>query len=290
MICLTDTQAFPKNNARPLSFFEDSTMKIMVHGSEVNYEVRGDSEAPVILLSHALATNLSLWDPQMDVLSGAFRVLRYDTLGHGGTAAPSGPYTLDQLAEQAGGLLDVLGVAQVHFLGISLGGMIGQTLALARPRLFASLILCGSSSRIPAEAQPLWQERISIAESEGMEPLIEPTISRWFTPPFRQARPEIIEKVRGWIRATTPPGYAACCRAIATLDLTERIPTIKVPTLIVAGEEDQGTPVTASRTIKERIAGSELVIIPAASHLSNLEQPDVFNRSITSFLDQIAGA
>ncbi len=264
-------------------------MKIMVNGSEVNYEFQGPSEAPVILLSHALATNLTLWEPQMNVLSRGFRVLRYDTLGHGGTAAPRGPYTLDQLAGQAGGLLDTLGIERVHFLGISMGGMIGQTLALARPQLLRSLILCDSSSRIPAEAQPLWKERIKIAESEGMEPLIEPTIGRWFTPPFRQTRPEIIERVRGWIRATMTIGYAASCRAIAALDLTERIAAIQVPTLIVVGEEDQGTPVAMSRAMHERIAGSVLAIIPSASHLSNMEQPDEFNRSVSSFLDGIVG-
>jgi len=264
-------------------------MKIMVNGIEVNYDIQGPQEAPVILLSHSLATNLNLWEPQAKVLSRDFRVLRYDALGHGGTAAPRGPFTLDQLAAQAGSLLDALGIARVHFLGISMGGMIGQTLALARPQLLTSLILCNTSSRIPAEAQPLWQERIKIAESEGMEPLVEPTIGRWFTPPFRQAQPEIIEQVRGWVRSTAPLGYAACCRAISALDLMERIPAIHVPTLIVAGEEDQGTPAAMARAINERIAGSELVMIPAASHLANLEQPDAFNRSLSSFLDRIAG-
>ncbi len=265
-------------------------MKIMVDGIEVNYELQGPSEAPVILLSHALATNLALWEPQTSVLSRRFRVLRYDTLGHGGTAAPRGPYTLDQLAAQAAGLLHAVGIGRVHFLGISMGGMIGQTLALAKPQLLMSLILCGSSSRVPAEAQPLWKERIRIAESDGMEPLVEPTINRWFTPPFREAQPTLVEKVRSWIRATKPRGYSACCQAIAALDLMDRLPDIKIPTLIVAGEQDQGTPVASLRITNEKIAGSELVIIPSASHLSNLEQPESFNRSITAFLNRVAGS
>jgi len=264
-------------------------MKIMVNGNEINYDIQGPPEAPVILLSHALATNLNLWEPQTRILSRGFRVLRYDTLGHGATGTPPVPFTLDLLAGQAGGLLDALGIARAHFLGISMGGMIGQTLALARPHLLMSLILCNSSSRIPAEAQPLWKERIKIAESEGMEPLVEPTIGRWFTPPFRQAHPEIMDRVRGWIRATSPPGYAACCHAIAALDLMERIQAIKVPTLVIAGEEDPGSPAAMSRLINERIVGSELFMIPAASHLANLEQPDVFNGSVSSFLERIAG-
>jgi 3-oxoadipate enol-lactonase len=264
-------------------------MKIAVNGNEVNYEFDGPASAPVIMLSHALATSLKVWEPQMEALVRGFRVLRYDTLGHGGTSIPRGPYTLEQLAGQAGGLLDALKIEQVHFLGLSMGGMIAQTLALLRPRLLLSLTLCGSSSRIPAEAQPLWQERIKIAESEGMEPLVEPTIGRWFTPPFRQAHPDIIERVRGMIRGTAPQGYSACCHAIAALNLTERIRAIKVPTLVLVGGEDQGTPVVMSRAIHEQIAGSEMIVIPSASHLSNTEQPEAFNRAVTSLLDRVAG-
>jgi 3-oxoadipate enol-lactonase len=264
-------------------------MKIEVNGDEVNYEFVGPASAPVIMLSHSLATSLKVWEPQMATLVRDFRVLRYDALGHGGTSVPHGPYTLEQLAGQAGGLLDALKIDRVHFLGLSMGGMISQTLALLRPRLLISQVLCGSSSRTPAEAQPLWQERIKIAESEGMEPLVEPTIGRWFTPPFRQAHPEIIEGVRGMIRATAPQGYSACCHAIAALDLTERIHAIKVPTLILAGAEDPGMPPAISRAIHEQIAGSEMVVIPSASHLSNTEQPEAFNRAVTSFLDRLAG-
>lgn len=171
-----------------------------------------------------------------------------------------------------------------------MGGMIGQTLALARPQLLASLLLCDTSSRIPPEAQPLWQERIRIVASEGMEPLVEPTIARWFTPPFRASRPDVVERVRGMIRGTPPLGYSACCHAIAALNLTARLHDIKVPTLILVGEEDQGAPVAMSRTIHEQIVGSQLAILPSASHLSNMEQPDAFNRSVTSFLSRISQA
>jgi 3-oxoadipate enol-lactonase len=264
-------------------------MKIMIDGNRVNYEMDGPTSAPVVMLSHALATNLSLWDPQTEVLARDFRVLRYDTLGHGSSSAPPGPYSLDQLARQAAGLLDALGIARVHFLGLSMGGMIAQALALIRPQSVTSLLLCDTSSRIPPEAQTLWQERIRIAESEGMEPLVEPTVARWFTAPFRAAHPDVIERVRGMIRGTSPSGCAACCRAIAALDLTDRLQAIQAPALVIVGEEDQGTPVAMSRTIHERIAGSEMVILPSASHLSNVEQPQAFNRAVTAFLGRVAG-
>ncbi|MBZ5499224.1 MAG: 3-oxoadipate enol-lactonase [Acidobacteriia bacterium] len=262
-------------------------MKITVHGNQVNYRLDGPPSAPVIMLSHSLATNLTAWDPQVDALTRSFRVLCYDTLGHGGTDVRPGPYTLDQLAGQAGGLLDALGIERVHFLGLSMGGMIGQTLALMRPQSLTSLILCGASSRIPPEAQPLWQERIKIAESEGMAPLIEPTIGRWFTPSFRATHAEVVERVRGMIRATSPLGYSACCHAIAALNLTARIHTIRIPTLLIVGEQDQGMPVAVSRAIHDEIAGSELVILPSASHLSNLEQTVAFNLAVTSYLDRL---
>jgi 3-oxoadipate enol-lactonase len=262
-------------------------MKITANGISVNYTLDGPASAPVVTLSHSLATDLSMWDPQMKALTARHRVLRYDTRGHGGTDAPAGAYTLEQLAEDARALLRALGVARTHWIGLSMGGMIGQTLALAAPDLFLSLSLCDTSSRVPAEAKPLWQERIKTAETQGMEPLVEPTIGRWFTAPFREQRKDVVDRVRAMIRATNPRGYAGCCHAISALDLTDRIGAIKVPTLVVVGEEDQGTPVAASRAIQERIAGSRLEILPSAAHLANVEQPDAFTTAVTSFLARL---
>jgi hypothetical protein len=165
-----------------------------------------------------------------------------------------------------------------------MGGMIGQTLALKAPQVFASLSLCDTSSRIPAEARPAWQERIRTAESQGMEPLVEPTLARWFTEPFRDKRKDVVGKVAAMIRSTPPAGYAGCCHAISALDLTDRISAIKVPTIAIVGEDDPGTPVAAHKVIHERIAGSRLEIIPKAAHLSNMEQPDLFNKALTGFL------
>ena len=263
-------------------------MKITANGITMHYTLDGPASAPVVTLSHSLAADVTMWDPQMPALTSRYRVLRYDTRGHGGTDAPANAYTLGQLAEDARALLSALGIHRTHWIGLSMGGMIGQTLALSAPGLFASLSLCDTSSRVPAEAKPLWGERIKTAETQGMEPVVEPTIGRWFTAPFIAARKDVVDGVRAMIRATKPAGYAGCCHAISALDLTDKIAAIKLPTLIVVGEEDQGTPVAASRVMNEKNAGSELVVLKSASHLSNLEQPEEFTRAITTFLSRVA--
>ena len=263
-------------------------MKITANGISMNYTLEGPAQAPALIMSHSLATDLSMWDPTLPALTGKFRVLRYDTRGHGGTDAPTGAYTLDQLADDAKALLGALGIARAHWVGLSMGGMIGQTLALKAPDLFLSLSLCDTSSRIPAEAKPLWQERIKTAETQGMEPLVESTLSRWFTEPFRKSRKDVIDKVAKMIRTTPPAGYAGCCHAISALDLTDRISAIKTPTIAIVGEDDPGTPVAAHKVIHEKIAGSRLEIIPKAAHLANMEQPEAFNRALTSFLNPLA--
>jgi 3-oxoadipate enol-lactonase len=259
-------------------------MKVTANGIAINYTLEGPANAPVVTMSHSLATDLSMWDPTVPALKDRFRVLRYETRGHGQTDAPKGAYTLDQLADDALGLLKALGIERTHWVGLSMGGMIGQTLALKAPHVFASLSLCDTSSRIPAEAKATWQDRIRTAESQGMEPLVEPTLSRWFTEPFRQSRKDVVGKVAAMIRHTPPAGYAGCCHAISALDLTDRIHAIKMPTIAIVGEDDPGTPVAAHKVIHERIAGSRLEIIPKAAHLANMEQPEAFNKALTGFL------
>ena len=262
-------------------------MKITANGISMNYTLDGPASAPVVTLSHSLATDLSMWDPQMKALTAKYRVLRYDTRGHGATDAPAGAYTLAQLAEDARALLQALGIAKTHWIGLSMGGMIGQTLALKSPELFLSLSLCDTSSRVPAEARPLWQDRIKTAQTQGMEPLVEGTIGRWFTAPFREQHKDVVDPVRTMIRRTPAQGYAGCCAAISTLDLTDRLSAIKIPTLVIVGEEDQGTPVAASQAIQAKIAGSQLEILKSAAHLANMEQPEAFTKALTTFLARL---
>jgi|WetSurMetagenome_2_1015567.scaffolds.fasta_scaffold09690_2 3-oxoadipate enol-lactonase len=259
-------------------------MRITANGISIHYTLNGPASAPVVTLSHSLATNLSMWEPQAAALAVRYRVLRYDTRGHGGTDAPAGPYSLDQLADDAVALLRGLGIERTHFVGLSMGGMIGQILALSHPEMLRSLILCDTSSRVPPEARPMWEERIRTTEQQGMAPHVDPTVARWFTAPFVTGHPEVIEPVRTMIRQTPPQGYIGCGHAIKMLDLTDRLHGITTPTLVIVGEDDPGTPVAAARTIHERIAGSELVVLKSASHLSNLEQAEAFNRAMTAFL------
>ncbi len=259
-------------------------MKIAVEGRNYHCRVEGPAGAPAVVFSHALAANLRVWEPQIAALGGRCRLVRFDTLGHGETDAPEGPYTLEGLARDALALLDALEIGRAAFVGLSLGGMIAQELALQAPQRLACLVLCSTTSRIPPEAGPLWDQRIRTAAAEGMEPLVAPTIVRWFTRPFRERRPDVVEQIGAMIRATPPAGYIGCCRAIMHLDLTERIGALRLPTLIVVGEEDQGTPVSASQAIHERIAGSRLEVIPSASHLCNIEQAAEFNRLLLDFL------
>jgi 3-oxoadipate enol-lactonase len=263
-------------------------MRLTANGIHMHYTLNGPASAPVVTLSHSLATNLAMWEPQLSALAARYRVLRYDTRGHGGTDAPSGPYSLDQLAEDAVALVRALDIETTHFVGLSMGGMIGQVLALTRPEMLRSLILCDTSSRVPSEAMSVWDDRIRVAGSQGMEPHVEPTIGRWFTPPFAAKNPAIIESVRAMIRQTAPQGYVGCCHAIKALDLTDRLSAIAVRTLIVVGEDDLGTPVAASRAIHERIRGSEFAILTSASHLSNIEQAEAFTKTLLDFLERRA--
>jgi 3-oxoadipate enol-lactonase len=261
-------------------------MKISANGIDIQYEVQGDG--PWLVMSHSLACNLRMWDPQVAALAGSFRVLRYDTRGHGGSSAPAGAYTLDQLADDAKGLFDALGIRRAHWVGLSMGGMIGQTFALKYPGALASLVLCDTTSRYPPEAAALWQERIRTALTSGMAPLVEPTLARWFTEPFRNARQDVTTAIAAAIAATPPAGYAGCCHALPRIDVTSRLSEIRCPALVIVGEQDMATPLAMAREIHQALPGSELAVIPSAAHLSNVEQPEAFNRVLLDFLGRIA--
>ena len=261
-------------------------MKIRANGIEMNYELHGDlsGNAPWVTLSHSLACNLHMWDVQTATLAKTYRVLAYDTRGHGLTEAPATAYTLDQLADDAKALLDALKITRTHFVGLSMGGMIGQTFALKYPGVFQTLVLCDTTSRYPEAAIPLWADRVNIARTQGMAPLVDGTIARWFTEPFRTAGGPLLDKVVGMIRSTPAMGYAGCCQALPKIDATDRLKTIECPIQIIVGEQDAGTPVAMSQTMHAAAPGSELVIIANASHLSNVEQPAAFDQALTGFL------
>lgn len=263
-------------------------MKIKANGIYMNYELSGKEDTPVVVLGHSLASSLVMWRPQMDELNRHFRVLCYDTRGHGGTDAPAPPYTLAQLGEDAMALLDALDMGVVHWVGLSMGGMIGQCIVLDNPERFKSLTLCDTAAVLPKEADPVWQERIDLARREGMTALVQSTLERWFTPPYIARNPPMVDVIRRHLLATPVDGYAGCSEAIRGLDYLDRLSEIKAPTLIMVGEDDPGTPVDASRAMHDRIPESKLVVLPSAAHLSNIEQTEAFNRALMSFLTDVS--
>jgi 3-oxoadipate enol-lactonase len=256
-----------------------------MNGIETNYVIEG--EGPWLTMSHSLASNLTMWDDQAKLLSSRFKVLRYDTRGHGGSSAPEGPYTMDELADDAKALFDALGIKETHWVGLSMGGMIGETFALKYPGVFKSMVLADTTARRPPNADQMWGERVKIAQEQGMQPLVESTLGRWFTQPFRESRKDVMERIGGHIRSTPVAGFVGCCQAISRIDVLDRLREIKCPALVIVGDQDHGTPPEMARAIQQNLPGSKLVVIPSAAHLSNVEQPKAFDDAIVSFLDSV---
>ena len=261
-------------------------MKIHANEIDINYELTGKKGSPVVMLSHSLACSLVMWQPQMAVLESAFQVLRFDTRGHGDSDAPQGAYSFEQLAMDAIGLMDALKIDRVHFVGLSMGGMIGQGLALDYADRLKSLALCDTAAIMPDETDPIWQQRIEAAGEKGLQGQVDETLERWFRPEYLQQNPPVVEMIRRQILATPVAGYIGCCEAIRRLKYLDRLSKINLPTLIVVGEEDPGTPVAASEAMHERISDSRLVVLPSARHLSNIEQSEAFNAALMEFLLQ----
>ncbi len=197
---------------------------------------------------------------------------------------PKGPIHFELLTADAVGLLDALDIETVHFVGLSMGGMIGQCLALDHAHRLKSLALCDTAAIMPEETQPIWQQRIDAAGETGMAGQVDETLERWFRPEYLRLNPPEVEMIRRQILATPPTGYIGCCEAIRGLKYLDRLAEIKLSTLIMVGEEDPGTPVAASEAMHARISGARLVILPAARHLSNIEQAEAFNTALMEFL------
>lgn len=259
-------------------------MEALLNGVTIHYEIEGPATAPVVTFSHSLAANLELWDLQAAALGDSYRVLRFDTRGHGNSSAPPGPYTMEMLSADVIGLLDSLNIQRTHFVGISMGGMIGQVLATVYPERLQKLVLCDTTSRVPPETAPDWEERIRTAETQGMSALAQATLDRWLSEDFHRTHPGTTERIRSMIVNTPVPGYVGCCRAISRFDVSGSLKEVTVPTLIMVGEEDTGTPVSAAEAIKQQIKGAELVVLPKALHLTNIETVDLFNQVLLRFL------
>ncbi|MEO8133288.1 MAG: 3-oxoadipate enol-lactonase [Betaproteobacteria bacterium] len=254
---------------------------ISINGEPFNVRSDGPEAAPVLLLSNSLSSDLSMWDDQAPGWSRHFRVVRYDQRGHGRSVVSPGPYTMDQLGQDALAVLDALGIARAHFLGLSMGGMVGMWALVHAPGRIGRAVLSNTSAYMgPAE---LWNGRIALATGGGMEATVEPTVHRWFPPEFHQAAPAAIDRMRAMIGRVPLEGYLGCCAAIRDMDQRESIRSIRNLVLVIIGAKDPATTPEAGRAIHAAIPGAQMVVLDAA-HISNVEQPAAFARVVEEFL------
>lgn len=251
---------------------------------DLHHQEEGPPDAPALLLAPSLGTTLAMWDELASALAQRYRVVRFDIRGHGGSPVPDGPSSIEALAADVVALADSLDLARFGFVGLSLGGAIGQVLALDHPDRVGCLVLCCTG---PKFADPqTWHDRAALVRAEGMAPLAAPTTERWFTPAFRGERPDEVDRIIGMLTSTSPDGYAACCDALASYDVTDRLGSIAAPTRVVAGAEDPVSGPEVAERMVAAIPGSDLVILDGVSHIANVAAPRQFNEAVLDHLDR----
>ncbi len=246
----------------------------------IHYEVAGDADLPPLVLSNSLGTSLEMWEPQMPALASRFRVVRYDSRGHGASDAPPGPYSIEQLARDVLGLLDRLSIPRAHFCGLSMGGCVGMWIGINAPERLERLVLANTGAKISTADQ--WNARIAAAERGGMASIAGGVIARWFPQRLLEQPTPMITRLRATLEATSMRGYVACCAAVRDMDLRRALPRIHVPTLVIAGSEDLPTPPSDARFLAEHIPGARYVELPAA-HLSNIQAARAFTDAVVKF-------
>lgn len=240
-----------------------------------------------VVLSHALGMDASMWDGLAAALAGSCEVLRYDHRGHGRSAVPPGPYTMDDLVDDAARLIREWGRGPVVWVGLSMGGMVGQGLAARHPELVQALVVANSTSHYPEAGRQMWAQRIATVESQGLSAIADAVMGRYFHEGFRAAHPQAEAAARATLLRTDAAGYVACCHAVSQVDWRSVLPAIGCPTLVVAGARDQGAPVAMSEAIAQAVPGARLEVIAEASHISALETPQEFERLLRSLLDSL---
>ena len=255
--------------------------------AELNYAIEGPEDAPVVAFTGSLGTDLTFWRPQSDRLSEHYRTLRYEIRGHGASEVPPGPYSMSDLGSDLIALLDRLEIERVLLCGLSIGGMISMWAAANAPERVNRVVLCCTSAKLgPPET---WHERAATVRAEGVGAVADAVLGRWFTPQFAAARPDVIDRMRRILTATSPEGYAGCCEAIAEMDLTPDLPLIAAPTLVIAGEDDPSTPPEHGRLIADLIPGAGFEVVSPAAHLATIERADLTTSMILRFLSDERG-
>ncbi|HEY1360624.1 MAG TPA: alpha/beta fold hydrolase [Xanthobacteraceae bacterium] len=258
-------------------------MQIKANGITFNCRLDGGEGAPWLVFSNSLSTNLGMWDEQARELGGASHILRYDQRGHGATEAPPGRYSFDLLIADAVALMDAMGIGKASFAGLSMGGVTALGLAQQHPDRLDRVIVCDSPCQSTPTSAQQWEERILVAQKQGMEPLVEPTIGRWFPPEIIKANPPYLARVRQMVRSTPVNGFVGCAAALADHNYAAAVGTVTRPVLFMAGEKDGVTPI-AMRKLSAALPGSRYVELPGAGHISNLDQPQAFTEVVRDFL------
>lgn len=258
----------------------------MTDSVRLHHTVSGDT-GPAVLLAPSLGTTGELWRDLASDLSRDHQVVSLDLRGHGGSPVPPGPYTLEELAADVVATADALGLEEFAYVGLSIGGAIGQVLGLDHADRLTSLVLCSTA---PVFGDPdTWTSRAAQVRRDGLEPLVAATTERWFTPAYRAEHPDRVAWVMDMFRATPPEGYAGCCEALAGFDVTDRLGRLSVPTRVVAGAQDPGTPPEVGRRIADAVPGADLVVLDGAAHIANVAVPGPFNAAVREHLARTAG-
>jgi 3-oxoadipate enol-lactonase len=260
-------------------------MKIEANGSTFNCRIDG-GPGPWVMLSHGLATDLTMWDELTEALKDRYRVLRYDARGHGLSDAPAGDYTLDMLVADAAAILDVLNIEHTHFAGLSMGGMIALGMLLDHPQRIKSAVIADSRHTTTAAFTDAWLERAEAVRKDGIEAVVESTVSRWSSAGLAERNPGAVARMESMIRGTSANGYRGCAAALARLNYGHRLSEIDRPTLILCGSEDHGAPPENSRQMQSMIKGACFLEIKQAGHIANIEQPEIFNNAVRGFFDK----
>lgn len=254
---------------------------IEVRGEPFEVSLEGPDSAPVLMFSNSLGASAAMWDPQAAALQDTFRVLRYNPRGHHPQSRASGEFTLEQLGQDALALLDALHIAQVDWCGVSMGGVVGQWIALNAPQRLRHAVIANTAAYLGGPAR--WQERIDAVRSKGMAAVADGTIQRWFTEGFRQAQPATVQAVKQQLLDMPAKCYTGCAAALRDMDLREQVKNIAVPTLVIGGVHDMGTPFAEAEFLQRNIPGAQLVALDAA-HISNVEQAAAFTQALRTFL------